>query len=166
MNVFYDPESTEGVDLKEIANEIFEINKAHGFYEPLPEPVVAIAESYLKDITNIIKDFESIRKSTEFDYSDSDVIYHGQLRFFKVKLLLVISEIIELIEELDKFIGNKPLEDEEDLNDIWFKHDEEVADVFIRMLDFAGGLQVNIDKAIEAKMEKNRNRPYKHNRNF
>jgi NTP pyrophosphatase (non-canonical NTP hydrolase) len=39
---------------------------------------------------------------------------------------------------------------------------EELADVVIRVLDCAGGLGVDLDKAIAAKLEKNRHRGFKH----
>jgi NTP pyrophosphatase (non-canonical NTP hydrolase) len=40
--------------------------------------------------------------------------------------------------------------------------EEELADVIIRILDFAKGKQLHIAEAMLAKMEFNRNRPYKH----
>lgn len=39
---------------------------------------------------------------------------------------------------------------------------EELADVVIRCLDMAAGLDIDLDAEIAAKMEKNRNRPYRH----
>jgi len=39
---------------------------------------------------------------------------------------------------------------------------EELADVFIRLLDTAEGLEIDLGSAIEAKMLKNQNRPYRH----
>jgi NTP pyrophosphatase (non-canonical NTP hydrolase) len=49
-----------------------------------------------------------------------------------------------------------------------FRHDdkenfiEELADVIIRVLDCSAGLQMDIDSAIRAKLEKNKLRGYKH----
>lgn len=40
--------------------------------------------------------------------------------------------------------------------------DEELADVIIRVLDCCGGLGIDIDKEIQKKLEKNRNRSYRH----
>jgi NTP pyrophosphatase (non-canonical NTP hydrolase) len=39
---------------------------------------------------------------------------------------------------------------------------EETADTFIRLLDICGTLDIDIEKEIEKKMEKNRKRPYRH----
>lgn len=39
---------------------------------------------------------------------------------------------------------------------------EELADIIIRVLDCAGGLGIDIDGEIQKKLEKNRNRAYKH----
>lgn len=40
--------------------------------------------------------------------------------------------------------------------------EEELADVLIRVLDCAGGLGINMDEAVRAKLEKNRTRGYRH----
>lgn len=39
---------------------------------------------------------------------------------------------------------------------------EELADIVIRIADFCGWYDIDLEKAIAEKMEKNRNRPYKH----
>lgn len=39
---------------------------------------------------------------------------------------------------------------------------EELADIIIRVLDLSGGLQIDIDRAVAAKLEVNQNRPYRH----
>ncbi len=39
---------------------------------------------------------------------------------------------------------------------------EELADVLIRVLDCGGGLGLDLDKAVRDKLEKNRNRAYRH----
>jgi len=39
---------------------------------------------------------------------------------------------------------------------------EEIADAFIRLFDLCGGLKIDIQKEIEKKSEKNKNRPYRH----
>lgn len=40
--------------------------------------------------------------------------------------------------------------------------EEELADVIIRVLDCAGGLDLDMDSAVESKIEKNRRRGYRH----
>ena len=69
--------------------------------------------------------------------------------FEKVKLLLVITEIIEAVEALQTD-----------------KEAEEIADIFIRMLDFVESANVDIDAEIAKKIAKNKQRPYKHGHNF
>ena len=63
-------------------------------------------------------------------------------------LMLIVTELAEAMEAHRK-------QDEEN-----FK--EELADAFIRLFDLCGGLRIDIQKEIEKKSEKNKNRPYKH----
>jgi NTP pyrophosphatase (non-canonical NTP hydrolase) len=70
------------------------------------------------------------------------------------KLALIHSEVSEALEEWRKV-------------DYSFKAmEEELADVMIRVLDLAGYLCMPIGQAIEDKLEANRNRPYKHGKEF
>lgn len=74
-------------------------------------------------------------------------------RDFKLaQLAKITSEIGEAVEALQK---DKP----DDFR-------EEIADVFIRTLDLAGDAfgPVDFAQAVLAKMEKNKGRPYKHNK--
>lgn len=43
---------------------------------------------------------------------------------------------------------------------------EELADVFIRLADLCGGLEIDIESAILAKMEKNKDRPRMHGKEY
>lgn len=43
---------------------------------------------------------------------------------------------------------------------------EELADIVIRTFDLAGGLDIDLQAEIIKKMDKNRNRPYKHGKAF
>lgn len=63
-------------------------------------------------------------------------------------LALIHSEVSEALEAFRK-------DDKENFI-------EELADVVIRVLDCAGGLDVNLDKAIADKLEKNRHRGFRH----
>ena len=63
-------------------------------------------------------------------------------------LMLIVTEIAEAMEAHRH-------QDEEN-----FK--EELADAFIRLFDLCGGLKIDIQKEIDKKSEKNKNRPYKH----
>lgn len=63
-------------------------------------------------------------------------------------LMLVVTELAEAMEAHRK-------QDDEN-----FK--EELADVFIRLFDLCGGLQMDVESEILRKCEKNKQRPYKH----
>jgi len=43
---------------------------------------------------------------------------------------------------------------------------EELADVFIRLADLCAGLEIDIESAILAKMEKNKSRPKMHGKQY
>lgn len=66
------------------------------------------------------------------------------------KLMLIVTEASEAMEA---YRNN----DRDNFN-------EELADIFIRLLDMCGGLEVNIQLEVKAKMIKNFDRPYKHGR--
>lgn len=63
-------------------------------------------------------------------------------------LMLIVTEVAEAAEAVrNSDIGN---------------FEEELADVVIRTVGLAHGMKFDLGQAVEAKMEKNRNRPYKH----
>ncbi len=71
-------------------------------------------------------------------------------------LMLMVTELAEAMEayragnpESDKIPGYSKLE-------------EELADVIIRLLDFAAGFDLDIAGAVAAKMAYNETRPYRH----
>lgn len=68
------------------------------------------------------------------------------------RLMLIVGELAEAQEGLRH-------NDREN-----FK--EELADVAIRLADLCGGLDIDLEAEIIKKMEKNKQRPYKHNKAF
>lgn len=68
------------------------------------------------------------------------------------RLMLITGEVAEAHEALRK-------ENIENLR-------EELADIVIRVADLAGGLDIDLEEEIKNKMEKNKNRPYKHGKSF
>lgn len=134
--------------LNDLANQIGAINKEKGFREPIAEEVGINAATLLNVIGLLANSFEEYRRDTSIQFSGNTLDVASQ-DFAKVKLLLVISEIMEVIEAWDTD-----------------KEAEEVADVFIRMLDFVESANIDIDAEIAKKVAKNKQRPYKHGHNF
>lgn len=88
--------------------------------------------------------------------SNIDMLSHGYKSLnnnaISTRLMLIVGEVAEAQEGLRH-------------NDIDnFK--EELADVAIRLADLCGGLDIDLELEIAKKMDKNRNRPYKHGRLF
>lgn len=67
-------------------------------------------------------------------------------------LMLIVGEVSEAMEGLRKGDADN------------FK--EELADIIIRTCDLCGGLDIDLEAEIKKKMEKNKNRPYKHGKRF
>ena len=76
--------------------------------------------------------------------------YDDPIRSDLEDLMLVVTEVAEVVEEL-----RRPTIDES-------KVSEEVADIAIRLLDFAAKKGIDLEAAILAKHEKNKTRPYRH----
>jgi hypothetical protein len=64
------------------------------------------------------------------------------------KLMLVVTEISEAAEAVRK-------------NDL-ANFGEEIADAYIRLSEIVGTMEIDIQSIIEAKMDKNESRPFKH----
>lgn len=75
-------------------------------------------------------------------------------------LALIHSEVSEVLEAIRD-------EDEESEKIASFtREEEELADIIIRVLDYAGGFNLDIAGALEAKLSYNKQRPYRHGRKF
>jgi NTP pyrophosphatase (non-canonical NTP hydrolase) len=88
--------------------------------------------------------FESHENSRNHGFWEGD----GEQQNIPTKLMLIVSEVSEALEAFRKG-------DMEEFG-------EELADTFIRLGDLCGWLDIPIERAILDKMEKNRERPYKH----
>ena len=67
-------------------------------------------------------------------------------------IALIHSELSEALEGLRNFDWNNVA--------------EEMADVVIRVCDFCEGRNIDLEKAITEKIEKNKKRPYRHGKAF
>lgn len=82
----------------------------------------------------------------------SEYDYHQINNAIGNRLMLIVGELAEAQEAL----RHGDMENFE----------EELADAVIRLADLCGGLEVDLEAEILKKMEKNKNRPYKHGKQF
>ena len=71
-------------------------------------------------------------------------------------LMLIVTELAEAMEAFREGNG------ESEKIPGFSKLEEELADAIIRILDFAGGEELDIEGALRAKMVYNEGRPYRH----
>ena len=100
------------------------------------------------------EDWDSICWEDGLERNDSSTLNIEELFNLAIssRLMLIVSEVSEVLEALRK-------NDKEN-----FK--EELADIVIRTCDLAGGLGVDLQEEILKKINKNKNRPYKHGKEF
>jgi len=89
------------------------------------------------------------------------------------KLMLVVSELVEAQEAERKGVSvwRKDVDTPIPTSDEFKKSyrgtiEEEIADAVIRLADIAGMIGMNLDWWVSAKMEYNRQRPYKHGKEY
>lgn len=78
--------------------------------------------------------------------------WHDTKREVPELIALIHSEVSEALEA--------------DRKDDYDNFKEELADVCIRIFDLCGSMDIDLNEAIEKKMEKNRKRPYKHGKKY
>lgn len=95
------------------------------------------------------EDIELIKKSFGLESKEYKMFLNNAIA---TRLMLINCEVAEAVEGLRK----------NDLDN--FR--EELADIFIRLGDLCGSLNINIEEEIIKKMEKNKERPYRHGKDF
>lgn len=114
--------------------------------------------------------FQSIRRIQHLVYGIAKANgWHGKLRPPAEALLLIVTEIAEVYEEI-RDGREQGIQYEEaawhngkqDLSDKPIGIDIELADIFIRLLDMAEEWHVDLAFAIHIKMQYNTTRPYRH----
>ena len=96
-------------------------------------------EEFKNMVINISPDGE---KQAEIDTNNA----------ISTRLMLIVSEVAEALEALRNNDGENFI--------------EELADIIIRTCDLAGGLNLDLETEILKKIEKNKDRPYKHGKEF
>lgn len=107
------------------------------------------------DIKELIEEAHSNAQRHGFwDHYDNIEAWHIETKQAIISqfLMLIVSEVVEAQDglrhaDIDNFR-------------------EELADVAIRLFDLCGGLGIDLEAEITKKMEKNKNRPYKHGKAF
>lgn len=113
----------------------------------------------------------------ELAAASSEKGFHTDWDNVPEKLMLVVTELAEVMEVYRK----KPISQwvafgkgmhitsmrEFEIQETDIEHfEEEMADVFIRMMALSGALGLDIDKAIAAKVERNKSRPFMHGKSL
>lgn len=101
---------------------------------------------------------------TAYDIALEHGFWEGVQDNLYAKLALVHTEVSEAVECLR--------DTEHDVDEIWYREEDgkpegfimELADTVIRIGDMVARWNLDLDAAVEEKMEFNRGRPYKHGR--
>lgn len=120
--------------------------------------------NFLSSWFEIEKEIHENARDKEFwnyRYPNGEVGYNPTLCNKGEKLALIHAEVSEVLEEirLPEEVSSKKIPNFSTI-------EEELADVAIRLIDFAGAYDYDIAGAIVAKMEYNKTRPIKHGKKF
>lgn len=165
--------------LNSLSENIFKDNQKKGFWpEEWPESTEGkdIPTILILIIEEVIEAHTAFRSGRKVELKEKDI-----------EALLSLPEA-DRVKELERLKGNvkaapfwaKVSEDEfseaefleEEEFKKWFDEnvkgsiEDELADVFIRCFDFAGGYGINIHSHIFSKLRRNRSRPYKHGKRY
>lgn len=110
----------------------------------------------------VIDDIPTISKWVEMVHANAKAHgwYDGKKRSFGELLMLVVTEVAEVMEEYRNGKGFKETyyTDDGKMKGI----PSELADIVIRVFDICGYYKIDIESAIKEKHEYNKKRPYRH----
>lgn len=149
------------MNIKKLINESYKTAERKGFW---------------KEYNSVLK------KMDNGDYTDEE-IESVKNAFINQKIMLIVSELGELMEtlrknkfiEVDDNILNELQEQYETNPDLFYmrfihfqkdRFEDELADVMIRLGDLIGKLEIDIEKHIDLKQKFNSLRENKHGKNF
>lgn len=119
--------------------------------------------NYAEAINDIAEDVYQVAATKGF-WSIDDV---SDFALIPIKLALIGDEVSEALQvhrdiydDSDESLATNMTEMQED------DFIEELADIVIRTMDLAAALDLNLGQAIIDKIEKNRDRPNKHNKRY
>lgn len=119
--------------------------------------------NYAEAINDIAEDVYQVAATKGF-WSIDDV---SDFALIPIKLALIGDEVSEALQvhrdiydDSDESLSTNMTEMQED------DFVEELADIVIRTMDLAAALDLNLGQAIIDKIEKNRDRPNKHNKRY
>lgn len=122
-----------------------------------------ILNQFCTDVNEVVvsKGFwDTMHLSTQFLDADEEsqvLVKATKDAFISQKIALIMGECAEALEAMRK--DNYGLEKKDSFED-------EIADVFIRLSDLCGELDIDIEKQIEWKLNFNKSRPALHGKNF
>lgn len=114
---------------------------------------------YARAVNDLASEISETAEAKGFwDYDDI-----GNLGIIPTKLILIVSEIAEALEDFRKEYDDSEEDSVTRMTSMQEdKFAEEIADIIIRALDVAGFYDFDIGHIILDKMDKNRDRPYRH----
>lgn len=138
--------------ISHLTKEAFENAKAKGFHDD--DEYVTAAHRLMLIVGEVNEAFEEIRSGHDLVevYYTYDLVHAG-VKFKGLSL-----------EQYEALTGSEP-----GLDGVTGKPEGvpiEIADVVIRLFDFAGTYGIDLEQAVLGKMAFNTGRPYKHGRNF
>jgi NTP pyrophosphatase (non-canonical NTP hydrolase) len=136
------------MDITQLVNESYKIAKDHGFWDKDVNPL----EKHMLMVSEIAEATEEARKCTPPIYQWVKTVTEEDFGIDNI-----FTDVIESVTPDDPR-WNPSLKSEGELI--------ELADTVIRIADYCGYKNWDLEKAIKIKMEYNKNRPYKHGKAY